>query len=355
MAATDYKFKGWVAKDKDCIGNLVWEEYKPKTFQETDIDIKVSHCGICGSDLHTLRSGWGPTDYPQVVGHEIVGKVVRVGKEVKHLKVGDRVGVGAQCDSCLKCQNCKDGRESYCDGGMVGTYNGRFNPSGEKSYGGYAEYSRVPAHFAFKLPEKLPSEVAAPMLCGGVTVFSPLKQLQAGPGKRIGVVGVGGLGHFAILFAKALGAEVVAISHSASKKADAEKMGATQFIATKDSDDWDTKNRRTLDGIIVTANNRDMPIIKYNNLLKVGGRMILVGAPEGDLHPFNIFPFIANNTSMGGSLIGGSKDIREMLELAAKADVKSWVEVRDMKDANKTVKDMEDGKARYRYVLENKN
>jgi len=355
MAATDYKFKGWLGKDKNAIGNLVWEEYKPKTWEETDVDIQISHCGICASDLHVLRSGWGPSDYPQVVGHEIVGKVVRVGKDVKHLKLGDRVGVGAQSGSCLKCELCKSGRESYCDEGQIGTYAGKFRPSGDKSFGGYADYSRVPAHFAFKIPDGIPSEIVAPMMCGGVTVFSPLKQLEAGPGKRIGVVGIGGLGHFAILFAKALGAEPVAISRSTSKKADAEKMGAKHFIATGDSDDWDIKNRRTLDGIIVTADNKDMPITKYSNMVKVGGKIILVGAPEGPLDPINMFPLLMNNTFFGGSAIGGSKDINEMLQVAAKAPVKTWIEVRDMKDANQAVKDMEAGKPRYRYVLENRN
>ncbi|KAI8908638.1 putative NADP-dependent alcohol dehydrogenase C 2 [Powellomyces hirtus] len=352
MSSTDYKFFGWVAKDKNAIGNMTWEEYTPKTWTENDVDIEISHCGICASDLHTLRSGWGATDYPTVVGHEIVGKVVKAGKNVKHLQVGDRVGVGAQSGSCLECKYCKEQREPYCDKGQVGTYNGRWEDN-SKSFGGYADYARVPAHFAFKVPDGLASENVAPMMCGGVTVYSPLKQLEAGPGKKIGVVGIGGLGHFALLFAKALGADPVAISHSHGKEADAKKMGAVQFISTGEDKDWDTKNRRTLDGIVCTVNNADMPIAKYAKLLKPGGKMIMVGLPESALENFSLTPLILNNVFIGGSAIGSSKEIPEMLEMAAKMNIKGWVQTRPMKDANQAAIDMEDGKARFRYVLVN--
>jgi len=350
-SSQDYKFFGWVGKNKESIGHLTWEEYQPKPWSEDDVDIQITHCGICASDLHTLRSGWGETDYPQVVGHEIVGKVVKAGKNVKHLKVGDRVGVGAQSGSCLNCEFCHERREPYCNG-MVGTYNGRY-PDKSKSFGGYADYARVPAHFAIKVPDQVASEIVAPLLCGGVTVYSPLLQLGAGPGKRIGIVGIGGLGHFGLLFAKALGAEPVAISHSASKKADAEKMGAVQFISVKDEPDFATKYRRTLDGIVVTANNADMPIVDYAKLLKPGSKVILVGVPEAPLPKIEVFPLVANNVSIGGSLIGGTKELQSMLELAVKANVKSWVQVRNLKEVNQALIDMEDGKARYRYVLVN--
>ncbi|KAJ3008433.1 hypothetical protein HKX48_008538, partial [Thoreauomyces humboldtii] len=350
---TDYKFMGWVSKDKDAIGNMVWEEYQPKKWSEDDVDIQITHCGICASDLHTARSGWGATDYPAVVGHEIVGKVVKAGKNVKNIKVGDRVGVGAQSGSCRKCEYCNDKAEQYCNEGQIGTYNGKFpeQQGAGKSFGGYADYSRVPAHFAFKIPDNLPSEVAAPMMCGGITVFSPLEQLQAGAGKRIGVIGIGGLGHFALLFGKAMGADMVAISHSKSKKADAEKMGVKQFIATADDEDWEKKSKRTLDGIVCTVNNADMPIHKYVALLKPGCKMIMVGIPESALEDFKITPLIMNNVFIGGSALGGSDDIEKMLQVAVKSDVKTWVQTRNMKDANQACIDMEDGKARYRYVL----
>lgn len=188
-------FQGWVGKDKNAIGNLVYEGYTPKTFEPTDVDIAITHCGVCASDLHTLRSGWGATDYPQVVGHEIVGVAVRVGADVKHVKVGDRVGVGAQSDSCGKCGECAAEREPYCSK-IVPTYGGR-HYEGTKSFGGYADFSRVPGHFVIPIPDGVPSAVAAPMLCGGVTVYSPLKQYGAGTErKRVGIIGIGGLGHF---------------------------------------------------------------------------------------------------------------------------------------------------------------
>ncbi|KAJ3051076.1 hypothetical protein HK097_007939 [Rhizophlyctis rosea] len=378
-----YKFEGWVAKNKDSVkGQLVWEEYTPKPFEETDVDIQmgeesdgdadgmaeieavrdlsadtlsfglITHCGICASDLHTLRSGWGETDYPQVVGHEIVGKVVKVGSKVTHLKLGDRVGVGAQAGSCLNCEYCTRGDEPYCNKGMIGTYGGRF-PDNSKSYGGYADYTRVPAHFVFKIPDGIPSDIVAPMMCGGVTVYSPLKQGGAAPGKRVGVVGIGGLGHFALLFGKAMGADMVAISHSKSKKADAEKMGVKQFISTHDDENWSEANARSLDLIVCTANNSDMPIQKYLRLLKPGSSFILVGAPEEPLPQIPAFAFISHNVFLGGSLIGGTKIIEEMLQVAVKSDVKTWIQVRNMKDANAAVVDMDAGKARYRYVLVN--
>lgn len=195
------------------------------------------------------------------MGHEIVGQAVKVGKNVKTIKIGDRVGVGAQSGACLECERCVErmslvpgnlidnvDREQYCDEGQVGTYNGVYK-DGSKSYGGYADYARVPSHFVVKIPDGLSSELAAPMLCGGITVFSPLKQEGASPGKTVGVVGIGGLGHFALLFAKALGAEVVAISHSETKKADAEKMGVSNFVATAKGKSVFKENARTLDFI----------------------------------------------------------------------------------------------------------
>lgn len=205
---------------------------------------------------------------------------MRVGRNVKHIQVGDRVGVGAQARSCLKpdCPECSTGNEQYCRNGVVNTY-GSVYPDGEgKSYGGYADYNRTNGHFVLKIPDALPSEAAAPMLCGGVTVFSPLKRQGCGPGKSVGVVGVGGLGHFAVLFAKALGADtVVGISRKASKKGDVLKLGADKYIATDDDKDWATQNARTLDLIICTVSSDKMPLNEYLSLLKVNGTFIQVG------------------------------------------------------------------------------
>jgi len=282
--ATNYKFHGWLGLDKDSAkGQMVWSEYQPKPFEETDVDIKITHCGICGSDLHVLRSGWGQSLYPVCVGHEIVGTAVRVGSQVEGgIKVGDRVGVGAQCSSCLRpdCEQCASGVENHCMTGSVSTYNSKY-PDGSKSYGGYGDYWRGPSHFVFKIPDELPSDIAAPMLCGGITAFSPLKQNGAGPGKSVGIVGIGGLGHFGVLGAKVLGCDkVVAISRTSSKKADALKMGADDYIATDEDQNWAQKHANSLDLIVCTVSSPKMPLQQYLQLLKVKGHFIQVGAPE---------------------------------------------------------------------------
>ncbi|KAL4971631.1 chaperonin 10-like protein [Aspergillus desertorum] len=358
--STDYKFEGWLGLDASSAdGKMQWKEFEPKPWEETDVDIKISHCGICGSDLHTLRSGWGPTNYPCCVGHEIVGTAVRVGSQVKHIKVGDRVGVGAQSESCLgrkgECNECATSSEPYCNKHFAGTYNGVFM-NGGKSYGGYALYNRSPAHFAIKIPDAIPSAHAAPMMCGGVTVYSPLKHYGCGPGKTVGIIGIGGLGHFGVLFAKALGADrVVAISRKADKRADALKLGADEYVATSEDTEWMANNKRSLDLIVCTVSSSKMPINDYVSLLKVDGILVQVGAPEDGALTIPAFTLIMNRVKLGGSLIGSPDTIREMLELAAEKGVKPWVEERPMKDANQAIKDMEAGDARYRYVLVNEH
>ncbi|KAI9845112.1 MAG: hypothetical protein M1838_001901 [Thelocarpon superellum] len=357
MSSTNnYTFQGWMGLDRSAAdGNMKWQTYEPKAFQENDVDIRVTHCGICGSDLHTLRSGWAPTTYPCCVGHEIVGTAVRVGSKAEGgIKVGDRVGVGAQSSSCLKadCEECSTGRESYCQH-FIDTYNGTY-PDGKTSYGGYSDYARVPSHFVLKIPDALSSEAAAPMLCGGITVYSPLKKGGAGPGKKVGIVGIGGLGHFGLLFAKALGcSKIVAISRSSGKKADALKMGADDFIATGEDPDWAKKHSRSLDLIVCTVSSADMPLTKYLQLLRTSGQFTQVGAPEDKIPGFNVFSLIKKGNTIGGSSIGSPHEIREMLELAATKQIKPWTEARPLKDANQAVKDLADGKPRYRYVLVN--
>ncbi|ORX95307.1 alcohol dehydrogenase-like protein [Clohesyomyces aquaticus] len=349
------KFTGWIGHDKESTkGNLKWEEFTPKTFADTDIDIKISHCGICGSDCHTLRSGWGPTHYPICVGHEIIGHVVRVGKSVTRFQVGERVGVGAQAGSCLRddCEECSNGRENHCLK-MVGTYNGKY-ADGSRSSGGYANYTRVPAHFAVKVPQAISSADAAPMMCGGITVYAPLKKNGAGPGKRIGIVGVGGLGHFGVLFAKALGCDkVVGISRSQSKEKDVLAMGADTYIATSEDKDWKKKHANSLDLIISTVSSPDMPLDGYLRLLRTNGQFIQVGAPEDKMPAIPAFALIAKGCKIGGSMIGAPHEIEEMLRFAAEKKVKPVIQQRRMEDANQAVVDMEAGKARYRYVLVN--
>jgi alcohol dehydrogenase (NADP+) len=355
--STNYEFKGWMGLDKYSIkGQLKYQAYEPKTFEETDVDIKITHCGICASDLHTLRSGWGPTLYPCVVGHEIVGHAVRVGsKAEKGIKIGDRVGVGAQSASCLKpeCEECTSGLEQHCQVQNTVTYNSRYT-NGDKSYGGYADYWRGPSHFVFKIPDALPSDITAPMLCGGVTAFSPLQVNGAGPGKKVGIVGIGGLGHYGLMFAKEMGCdEVVAISRSSGKKEDAMKMGATGFIATDEDKDWARHHANSLDLIVSTVSSPKMPLEQYLTLLRVKGQFIQIGAPEDKLPPIAAFSLMVKGCKIGGSSIGSPKQIEQMLELAANRGIKTWNQNRPMKECNQAVVDMEAGKARYRYVLVN--
>ncbi|KAI9366992.1 chaperonin 10-like protein [Aspergillus egyptiacus] len=357
-------YTGWVAHDPK--SPLTHTTFNPKPFEETDVEVQISHCGICGSDIHTIRSGWAPTDYPCVVGHEIVGTAIRVGANVKpdpstgrKIQPGDRVGIGAQCSSCLRpdCEACADNEESYCPR-TVGTYNSRF-PDGSKAYGGYANRWRGPGHFVFLIPDELSSAEAAPLLCGGVTVFAPLRRFGAGPGKSVGIVGIGGLGHMGVLFAKAMGCDsVIAISRSSAKKADAmgpNGLGADGFIATGEDKTWAKKSARSLDLIICTVSGENMPLSGYLRLLKRNGVFVQVGAPEEPLPALRAFSLIQKGVKVTGSNIGSPQDIRAMLKLAAEKGVRPWVQRRPMEEVNVALAEMHEGKARYRYVLENRD
>ncbi|KAE8377464.1 chaperonin 10-like protein [Aspergillus bertholletiae] len=348
-------FKGWVAHD--ATSPLTFTTFHPKPFTETDIEVAVSHCGICGTDIHTLRSGWGPSDYPCVVGHEIIGTVTRIGAGVpmlpsspasREIRIGDRVGIGAQSMSCLKadCADCADGRENYCPR-ITGTYNSRYADK-SKAYGGFAMRWRGPAHFAFKIPDSLPSAEAAPLLCGGVTMFAPLRKYGAGPGKSVGIVGIGGLGHLGILFARALGCDrVVGISRTSSKRKDAiEGLGADAFIATDEEKKWGRTYSRSLDLIICTVDAPDMPLSQYLRLLKVDGTFVQVGAPDKPLPQLTAFSLIQKGVKVTGSNIGSPEDIRLMLQLAAEKRVLPWIQKRPMGDVNSALADMDAGKAR---------
>ncbi|EWZ00021.1 hypothetical protein FOYG_03933 [Fusarium oxysporum NRRL 32931] len=354
----DYKFEGWLGKSSDSAGGkMEWGEYEPKQWTEYDVDIQISHCGMCGSDLHVLGSEWGATDYPCCVGHEIVGKVVKAGNNVGHLSVGDRVGVGSQAGSCQRpsCPECSTCKQNYCSE-FVMTYGAAW-PNGEgKAMGGYANYYRGNAAFAFKIPEGLRSEYAAPMLCAGITVYSPLRHHNCGPGKTVAVIGVGGLGHFAVLFAKALGADrVVGVSRKSSKRDEVLKLGADDYVATDDEQDWATKYARSFDLIVNTVSSSKMPLDGYISLLKVEGTLIQVGNPDGGMLPsISAFGLLAAGRQIAGSGCGSPARINEMLQLAAEKNIKPWIEMRPLEDANQALIDLEDGKPRFRYVLVNK-
>ncbi|RMZ03523.1 hypothetical protein D0860_06768 [Hortaea werneckii] len=364
------KFQGWVGHDADSVkGRMSWGEFKVKPFEDDDIDvsgaslathcgagpIEVSHCGVCGSDLHVLSSGWGPAPYPIVVGHEIVGKVLKVGANVKHVTVGDRVGVGAQVKSCLRddCPACGHHEENHCANDFVMTYGAKYK-NGATVQGGCAKSWRGHSHFAVKIPDNIPSEQAAPMLCGGVTTYSPLKRHGAGPGKTVGVVGIGGLGHFALLWAKALGADrVVAISRGKEKAQDVAALGAVDYIATSESG-WETKHANSIDLIVETAGPRpSTPYDGYLNLLSPRGVYVQLGNSGQPLPPINPAPLIVKGVTITGSCIGSPSEIIKMLELASRNDVRAWVQTRPMDEANEAIIDFQAGKPRFRYCLVN--
>ncbi|KAI0521381.1 zinc-binding dehydrogenase [Xylaria bambusicola] len=376
----DYKFEGWLGHSPEAAnGKMEWGSFEPKKWTEDDIDIEISHCGVCGSDAHTLRSGWSATNYPCCVGQyvflslsvlsaqcqdddtnldaEIVGKAVRVGNNVNHVKIGDRVGVGAQSRTCQEpdCPECSSGNDTYCTRVFVNTYGSVYPNNEGKSYGGYATHNRSNKQFVVHIPEGLSSADAAPMLCGGVTVYSPLRRFGCGPGKKVGIVGVGGLGHFGVLFAKAMGAEkVVGISRKSSKRDDVLKLGADLYIATDEDENWAKEHRRSLDLIICTASSSNMPLDKYLGILKRGGDFVQVGAADGgDFPKIDVFTLLCNGIKISGSSTGAPWEIKEMLQLAADKNIKPWIEERPMKEANQTVIDLEEGKPRYRYVLVN--
>ncbi|KAJ3096320.1 hypothetical protein HDU97_006021 [Phlyctochytrium planicorne] len=349
-------FKGIAAYSKD--EPLRAFEYVPRPLGDegmvpvnADVTIKIECCGICGSDIHTIDSGWGPSMYPCIVGHEIIGRVVELGPKAK-LKIGDRVGVGAMCWACLRddCELCSNGKDNICPRG-VSTYNSRY-ADGKQAQGGYADFVRVRSQFAVKIPDALPSNVAAPLLCAGVTVFSPLKRFGAGPGKRVGVAGIGGLGHLAVQFASKMGAETVAISTSTSKAEDAKALGAKHFhVLNSKGPNGKPIRPPPLDLLIVTAVDRKTgnldPLLRT---LKPDGILVLVDVPE---KPIVMRPggLVVGQKGIFGSSIGPLADLRECLEFAAKNDVKPWIEVMPLANANEAVDKVRKGNVRFRVVL----
>ncbi|KAJ3117432.1 hypothetical protein HDU96_006813 [Phlyctochytrium bullatum] len=344
MSVTTFKAYACPGKDQA----LKPFTYTPRPLGAKDVEIEISHCGICGSDIHTLDSGWGPTNYPCVVGHEIIGTVTTAGPSVKTLKVGDRVGVGAQVWSCLDCSRCHAGHDNFCTR-KVFTYNSKY-ADGVQAQGGYASHIRVQEEWAVKVPDALPSHVAAPLLCAGVTVFSPIKRYVTRPGMRVGVVGIGGLGHLAIQFAAKLGARVVALSHSPSKKELCKELGAEDFVVLEDAGDY-ARVKETLDVLLISSFYAHENLDNLLATLAPFGTAVLVAVPEEPLG-LKAFSVISGNRSLAGSLIGNVKELAETLAFAAEHDVRPMVEVMPMELANDAVAKVRAGKPRFRIVLE---
>ncbi|MDB5199759.1 MAG: hydroxyacid dehydrogenase [Chitinophagaceae bacterium] len=324
--------------------NLERREPKPH-----DVEIEILFCGVCHSDLHTARGEWGGTVYPCVPGHEIVGRVTRVGDHVKKYKAGDLAGVGCMVDSCRECESCKEGLEQYCENGMVGTYNGKERDGGGNTYGGYSKMIVVHEDFVLKISDKLPLEGVAPLLCAGITTYSPLRHWKVGKGDKVGIVGLGGLGHMGVKLAVSFGAEVTMLSHSASKEKDAKKLGAHKFVLTSDPEQ--AKSVTNYFDFILDTVSADHDYNMYVNMLKTNGVMTCVGAPPSPAQ-VHAFTLIMKRRSLAGSLIGGIPETQEMLDYCAEHNIVSDVEVINIKDINEAYERMLKGDVRYRFVID---
>ncbi|MEV0634013.1 NAD(P)-dependent alcohol dehydrogenase [Streptomyces sp. NPDC050619] len=319
-----------------------------RAVREFDVLIDIKFAGICHSDIHQVREGWGEAIFPMVPGHEIAGVVSEVGPGVTKYKVGDRVGVGCLVDSCRECDNCKAGQEQHCVRGAVQTYNG-IGRDGEPTYGGYATHVVVDENFVVRIPDGLSLDVAAPLLCAGITTYAPLKQWGAGPGKKVAVVGLGGLGHVGVKIAHALGAEVTVLSQSLRKKDDGLKLGADHYYATSDP-----KTFEELAGsfdLIVSTVSAPLDFGAYLSLLRTGGALVNVGVPEEPVafHPFSL---IGGNKILAGSMIGGIPETQEMLDFCAEHAIGAEIERIAASEINEAYERVLASDVRYRFVID---
>ncbi|HXF07083.1 MAG TPA: NAD(P)-dependent alcohol dehydrogenase [Candidatus Acidoferrales bacterium] len=316
-----------------------------------DVVIDILYCGVCHSDLHTARNEWHNTIYPSVPGHEIVGRVRAVGAEVTRFKVGDLAGVGCMVDSCQHCPSCAEGLEQYCENGFTGTYNGPAQEDGGNTYGGYSQLIVVKEHFVLRIRhDERQLAAVAPLLCAGITTYSPLRHWGAGPGKKVGIVGLGGLGHMGVKLAHAMGAHVVLFTTSPGKEADARRLGADEVVISRDKQQM-AAHRNRLDFILntVAAPHR---LDDYLDLLKRDGTMTLVGAPA-EPHPSpQVFNLIFKRRQIAGSLIGGIAETQEMLDFCAEHGIVSDIEQIPMQSINEAYERMLKSDVRYRFVID---
>jgi uncharacterized zinc-type alcohol dehydrogenase-like protein len=323
-------------------------QFDRRELRENDILIDILYSGVCHSDIHQARDEWGGSMFPMVPGHEIVGKVVRVGTAVKNFKAGDLAGVGCLVDSCRSCKPCELSLEQYCENGFVGTYNG-VGKDGEPTFGGYSNNIVVDEKFTLKISPKLDLKAVAPLLCAGITTYSPLKQWKIGKDHKVGIVGLGGLGHMGVKFARAFGAHVVVFTTSESKKQDAIRLGAHEVVLSKDPKEFE-KHAETFDFILNTV-SAPMSLDPYFNSLKLDGTMVLVGVPDKapEVHAFNL---IMKRRRLAGSLIGGIAETQEMLDFCAANNIVSDVEMIPMNKINEAYERMIKGDVKYRFVID---
>jgi alcohol dehydrogenase (NADP+) len=346
MNSTQIKAFGTAAADAD----LKELNIERRELTAKDIEIEILYCGVCHSDLHTARNDWGGTKYPAVPGHEIVGKITNIGSAITKFKVGDLAGVGCLVDSCRTCDSCKKDLEQYCLAGFTGTYNGKDKHLGGHTFGGYSEKVVVDEHFVLKIPKNLDLAAVAPLLCAGITTWSPLKHWNVKEGSKVAVVGLGGLGHMAIKLAKGLGAAVTLFSRTAEKTADAKALGADEVIISTDAAQMKSVNGK-FDLIIDTVPYMH-DVNPYVSTLNLSGTLVLVGY-LGELDPMlNSVPLILGRRSVAGSLIGGIAETQEMLDFCGKHNIVSEIEIINMQSINEAYARMLKSDVKYRFVID---
>ena len=330
---------------------LVPFTFTRRELRPADVAIAIEFSGICHSDIHQAREEWGPAIFPMVPGHEIAGVVTAIGSAVTKFNVGDRIGVGVFVDSCRECSSCKAGLEQYCTSGMTGTYNGYERDGKTVAQGGYSDSFVVDQDYAVKIPGNLDMAGVAPLLCAGITLYSPLKNWGAGKGKKVGVIGLGGLGHMGLKFSAALGAHTTVFSHSPSKEKDARSMGADDFVVTKDPEAL-AKLPKDFDLILNTV-SADMDLTPFIDLLKLDGTLVLIGLPSKP-YEINTPSLLNQRRSISGSMIGGIAETQEMLDFCGKHNILSEVEVIEPDYINEAYERTVKSDVKYRFVIDTK-
>ncbi len=344
------KTRGYAAlKAKEPLTSFTFErrELRPR-----DVALEILFSGICHSDIHQAREEWGPAIFPMVPGHEIVGRVIEIGSQVSKFKIGELIGVGVFVDSCRNCSSCLQGLEQYCLEGMTGTYNAMERDGKTVAYGGYADKFVVDEDYAVHVPANLDLAGVAPLMCAGITLYSPLKNWNAGPGKKVAVMGLGGLGHMGVKFAHALGAEVTVLSHSGNKEADAKSMGADHFIVTKDAKDLRHLHKKF--DLILNTISADIELDPYLQLLKLDGTLVVIGLP-GKPYQVNVGTLLDQRRSVAGSMIGGIAQLQEMLNFCGKHQITSDIEVIKADYINKAYDRTVQSDVKYRFVIDAKS
>ena len=331
-------------------------QYPPKPLAKLDADVKVTYTGVCATDMHMIDNDWGMSRYPLVPGHEVVGHVIRVGSDVTDLKVGDVVGLGAQCQACGKCEFCLEGKDNLCPNGKFTYFDTTVDETGEHvHHGGFSSYLRTDSRYLFKIPEGYGERYVGPLMCGGLTVAAPLYEFAGRSwdlaGQRVGIVGIGGLGHMAIQFASKMGAETFAVSRGTRKKEFCEELGATGFIDSSDPASMEAHAGK-LNYLLFCVSGGAIDLNNYVGLMRPYGTMHFVGVPDA-IENFNIMPMLFGRLTLSASPIGSSEEMKSMLEFAAANDIKPIIEEFTHSTANDAIKKLRDGTIRFRAVLKN--